>query len=96
MQEIYNPGATDTGSYGFMLGLKDRAGSTFLDRWGVKTMFAASKVSEINDTIGGFVFGLVGTNPKRGDKVKSNDYTLVVEKHDKQRVRSVRVITPDL
>lgn len=48
--------------------------------------------SEHYETIGGFVFGLVGPHPRKGDKVDHESYTLVVEKHERQRVRSVRII----
>ncbi len=52
--------------------------------------------SEHYDTVGGFVFGLVGPHPKRGDKLDYEGYTLYVEKHDKQRVRTVRILPPEL
>lgn len=48
--------------------------------------------SDHYETIGGYVFSLVGSNPKRGDRVESQGFILVVEKHDKQRVREVRII----
>jgi CBS domain containing-hemolysin-like protein len=48
--------------------------------------------SDHYETIGGLVFGLIGTEPKFGDKVDYNGYRLIVEKHSKNRVRSVRLI----
>jgi len=48
--------------------------------------------SERFDTLGGLVFGLMGTEPKVGDKVKSAGRTLKVEKHENNRVRLVRVL----
>lgn len=48
------PGATDNGSYGFLLSLKDPDGDTFKDRWGLKTIFAIVKLDTFNDT---FYFG---------------------------------------
>lgn len=47
--------------------------------------------SERFDTLGGYVFGLMGTEPKVGDKVKASGHTLVVEKHENNRVRLVRI-----
>lgn len=43
------------------------------------------------DTIGGFVFGLIGTEPKQGSKVEVGDYILRVAKHEKNRVKQVRI-----
>lgn len=57
----------------------------------VNDMVGSSFESEHYDTIGGFVFGLIGSEPKPGDKVESDHYVLKVEKHDANRVRSVRV-----
>jgi CBS domain containing-hemolysin-like protein len=48
--------------------------------------------SERFDTIGGYVFGLIGTEPKPGDRVKAAGQTLVVEKHENNRVRLVRIL----
>ncbi len=46
------------------------------------------------DTIGGYVFGLIGTEPKQGSKVEVNGCTLRVEKHERNRVKLVRVSKP--
>ncbi len=43
------------------------------------------------DTIGGYVFGLIGTEPKQGSKVEVNGHVLKVEKHERNRVKLVRV-----
>jgi putative hemolysin len=43
------------------------------------------------DTIGGFVFGLIGTEPKQGSKVEVNNYILRVVKHERNRVKQVRI-----
>lgn len=48
--------------------------------------------SERFDTLGGYVFGLMGTEPKVGDKVKVSGYVLRVEKHENNRVRLVRIL----
>lgn len=48
--------------------------------------------SEHYETIGGFVFGLVGSDPKPGDRIEHEGYTLIVDKHDNQRVRVVRIL----
>jgi putative hemolysin len=48
------------------------------------------------DTIGGFVFGLIGTEPKQGSKVEVNDYILRVEKHERNRVKRVRISKKNL
>lgn len=47
--------------------------------------------SERYDTLGGFVFGLIGTEPQPGDKIKADGHTLIVEKHENNRVRLVRI-----
>ncbi|MDA0771456.1 MAG: hemolysin family protein [Cyanobacteria bacterium] len=43
------------------------------------------------DTIGGYIFGQIGTEPKIGDTIQIDGYTLCVEQHGKNRVREVRV-----
>lgn len=48
--------------------------------------------SEHYDTIGGLVYGLIGSDPKPGDMVEYQDFKLIVEKHENQRVREVRLI----
>ncbi len=46
------------------------------------------------DTIGGYVFGLIGTEPKQGSKIEVDGCILRVEKHEKNRVKLVRIIKP--
>lgn len=43
------------------------------------------------DTIGGFIFGRTGTEPKVGDQIEANGYILRIEKHGKNRIREIRV-----
>lgn len=44
------------------------------------------------DTLGGFVFGLIGTEPKNGDIVEYKNYRLRVEKHANNRIKLVRFL----
>ncbi|MCL6518809.1 MAG: hemolysin family protein [Armatimonadetes bacterium] len=46
------------------------------------------------DTIGGFVFGLFGTQPHQGQAVEYNGIKFVVEKTDGRRIQKVRIIKP--
>ena len=48
--------------------------------------------SDHYDTIGGFVFGLIGTEPKVGDLVEAESRKIQVEVHNDNRVRQVRFI----
>jgi CBS domain containing-hemolysin-like protein len=48
--------------------------------------------SEHYDTIGGFVFGLIGTEPKVGDLVEVENKKLRIEEHTENRVRQVRLL----
>lgn len=48
--------------------------------------------SEHYDTIGGLVFGLIGTEPKVGDLVEVEDKRLRIEEHTENRVRQVRLL----
>lgn len=48
--------------------------------------------SDHYDTLGGLVFGLIGSEPKNGDSLMHDGLKLVVEKHDKNRVRVVRIV----
>jgi len=48
--------------------------------------------SERFDTIGGLVFGLIGTEPKPGDEVEHQGLKLRVEKHERNRVKLVRIL----
>lgn len=47
--------------------------------------------SDHHDTIGGLVFGLIGTLPKAGDKVELDKYTLLVERLEKNRIKFLRL-----
>lgn len=47
--------------------------------------------SDHYDTIGGFTFGLIGAEPKPGDQVEYEGYSLLVEEHSNNRVRKVRI-----
>jgi len=47
--------------------------------------------SEAYNSLGGFVFGDLGRLPKRGDMVRSNDYSLRVESVRENRVEAVRI-----
>lgn len=44
------------------------------------------------DTIGGFVFGLIGTEPKVGDEVNFGKIKFKIESHMNNRVKKVRVL----
>lgn len=43
------------------------------------------------DTLGGFVFGLIGTEPKTGDTVEYKNYKLRIEKHANNRIKLVKL-----
>ena len=45
------------------------------------------------DTLGGFILGELGHVPKHGDAVDVSGGSLVVERVDERRVRSVRLLT---
>lgn len=47
--------------------------------------------SEDYDTIGGFVFGLFGRQPKVGESIESNDFKFVVADTDGRRVAKLRI-----
>jgi len=47
--------------------------------------------SDHYDTIGGFVYGLIGSEPKRGDQVENQKYSLLVEKHSDNRIKLIRM-----
>lgn len=48
--------------------------------------------SEHYDTIGGFIFGLIGTEPDVGDLVEHGDYKFKVEVHKDNRIRQIRLL----
>lgn len=54
----------------------------------LETNFQSSRY----DTLGGFVFGLVGTEPKIGDLVEYTGKKLRIEKHLNNRVKTVRIL----
>ena len=43
------------------------------------------------DTVGGFVFGLCGHQPVRGERVRYGDLEFVIEKTDGRRVQQIRL-----
>ena len=47
--------------------------------------------SEHYETIGGFVYGLIGKEPQEGDEISTDKFLLKVEKHSNNRVRSVKI-----
>lgn len=44
------------------------------------------------DTIGGFVFGVLGRQPRQGEKIEYNGVALVVEKTDGRRIQKVKIV----
>jgi CBS domain containing-hemolysin-like protein len=44
------------------------------------------------DTIGGFVFGLLGKQPQQGEKIEYETLDLIVEKMDGRRIQKVKII----
>lgn len=48
--------------------------------------------SERFDTIGGLLFGLFGTEPKTGDELEYQGLKLKVEKHERNRIKQVRIL----
>jgi len=51
-------------------------------------------ISQRFDTLGGYVFGHIGTEPRAGDFIEVNGYKLTVVEHFKNRVRLVKVTLP--
>ena len=47
--------------------------------------------SDHYETIGGYTYGLIGAEPKIGDKVEDNGYTISVEKHANHRIRQLKL-----
>ena len=47
--------------------------------------------SEEFDTVGGFVFGLFGRQPKEGEKVESDGFRFIVAETDKKRILKIRI-----
>ncbi len=48
-----------------------------------------------SETIAGFVLEIAGSFPKKGAKVKFNDYEFVVESLDKKRLKQIKVMLPN-
>jgi gliding motility-associated protein GldE len=48
-----------------------------------------------SETIAGFVLEIAGSFPKRGDKIKFNDYLFVVESLDKKRLKQIKITLPN-
>ena len=48
-----------------------------------------------SETIAGFVLEIAGSFPKRGDKIKFNDYQFVVESLDKKRLKQIKITLPN-
>lgn len=48
--------------------------------------------SEEFDTIGGYVFGLFGRQPRQGDEVEDGDYRFVVDGTDGRRIQRLRIV----
>ena len=47
--------------------------------------------NEHYDTIGGYVFGLIGQEPKKGDQVEDSGFLFIVEEKERQRVKRIRL-----
>ena len=47
-----------------------------------------------SETIAGFVLEIAGSFPKRGEKIKFNDYEFLVESLDKKRLKQIKVTLP--
>ena len=47
--------------------------------------------SDHYDTIGGLTYGLIGDEPKIGDKIEHEGYIITVEKHSNHRIKQVRL-----
>ncbi len=48
-----------------------------------------------SETIAGFVLEIAGSFPKKGEKVKFNDYSFVVESLDKKRLKQIKITLPN-
>lgn len=47
------------------------------------------------DTIGGFVFGVLGKQPQEGEKIEYDSVDLIVEKTDGPRIQKIRIVKVD-
>lgn len=59
--------------------------------WDVNDEIGSHFESEEFDTLGGFLFGLFGRQPEKGDQIESNGYQLSVEETDGRRIQKVRL-----
>lgn len=66
-------------------------GSTHIDD--VNDMIGTHIESEDFDTIGGFVIGVLGRFPQKGEKVEYDGIKFVVEEIDKNRIEKLRIYT---
>ena len=66
-------------------------GSTHIDD--VNEMIGTNIESEDFDTIGGFVIGVLGRFPQKGEKVEYDGIKFVVEEIDKNRIEKLRIYT---
>lgn len=57
-----------------------------------ETAFEAKKGE--SETIAGFVLEIAGSFPKRGEKVRFNNYVFLVESMDKKRLKQIKVTLP--
>ena len=44
------------------------------------------------ETLGGFIFDLLGRVPRKGEKIKYQNYQMIIEQVVKNRIRRVRII----
>lgn len=76
--------------------LEDKDGSYLLDAKvsldEIKDKLGVEIIDEQFNTIGGHVFGLLGREPKEGDEVGTEEYTLRVEEADRHRIIKVRYV----
>lgn len=68
-------------------------GKTHLDD--VNDELGAEFDSEEFDTVGGYVFGLFGRQPKEGESIQSEGYTFTVAQTDGRRVQRLRIERTD-
>ena len=66
-------------------------GSTHIDD--VNEMIGTNIESEDFDTIGGFVIGVLGRFPQKGEKVEYDGIKFVIEEIDKNRIEKLRIYT---
>lgn len=48
-----------------------------------------------SETVAGFILEISGSFPKRGEKVKFNNYVFVIESLDKKRLKQIKVLLPN-